>query len=121
MIILKRYIEPYACWLYLKRRYESHSGTRKAHLVDKFFALRKIETITIDVHLIDIKNVAELLEEVKVVLHDQVVVYYTLKNLPKDYDIVCRMLMENSILSLFDEMESCNNRQLSKWSIMIKI
>lgn len=106
MKILKRYSEPYACWSYLKRRYESQSGPRKAHLVDKFFALRKTDSVTMDVHLTEVRNVADLLEEVNVVLPEEVIVYYALKNLPKDYDIVRRMLMGNTVLPSYEEMES---------------
>lgn len=106
MKILKRYNEPHACWSYLKRRYESQSGPRKAYLVDKFFVLRKTETTTMDVHLTEVRNIADLLEEVNVVLPDEVIVYYALKNLPRDYDIVRRMLMGNSVLPSFEEMES---------------
>lgn len=68
--------------------------------------MKKTETITIDVHLTKIGNIVDLLEEVNVGHLEDVVVYYTPKNLPKDYDIVCCMLMENIVLPSFDEMKS---------------
>lgn len=48
-------------------------------MVDKFFALRKNKTITMNIHLTEIKNVAHLIEEVNVVVPNKVVVYYTLR------------------------------------------
>ncbi|OAE28136.1 hypothetical protein AXG93_638s1240 [Marchantia polymorpha subsp. ruderalis] len=82
------------------------SGPRKAYLVDKFFALRKTDNTSMDVHLTKFRNIADLLEEVNVVLPDEIIECYALKNLPKDYEIGCCMLMENCVLPSFEEMKS---------------
>lgn len=44
-----------------------------------------------DAHLTKIKEIANLLEDVKVVIPEDIIVYYTLKNLPKKYEIFRRM------------------------------
>ena len=85
--ILRRYHDPYECWTGLKTRYESNSGPRRVMLIEKFFALRKTESISMDAHLTEVKEVANLLEEVDVVIPEDIIVYYTLKNLPKEYEI----------------------------------
>jgi hypothetical protein len=60
-------------------------------LLEKFFALRKTEGVSMDTHLTEVRNVASLLEEVEVEIPEDVIVYYTLKNLPKEYEIFKRM------------------------------
>lgn len=91
--ILRRYTDPHECWTGLKTRYELDSGPRKVMLIDKFFALRKTESTSMDVHLTEIKDVADSLEEVEVNIPEDIIVYYTHKNLPKEYEIfnVCRL------------------------------
>jgi hypothetical protein len=49
--LLHRYDDPHECWTGLKTRYESDSGPRRVMLIDKFFALRKTESISMDAHL----------------------------------------------------------------------
>lgn len=44
-----------------------------------------------DAHLTEVKEIANLLEEVDVVIPKDIIVYYTLKNLPKEYEIFKRM------------------------------
>lgn len=89
--LLRRYHDPHECWTGLKTRYESDSGPRRVMLIDKFFALRRTESITMDTHLTEVKEIANLLEEVDVVIPKDIIVYYTLKNLPKEYEIFKRM------------------------------
>jgi hypothetical protein len=64
--LLRRYDDPHECWTALKTRYESDSGPRRVMLIDKFFALRKTESTTMDAHLTEVKEIATLLEEVDV-------------------------------------------------------
>ena len=44
-----------------------------------------------DVHLTEVRDIANLLEEVDVNIPEDIIVYYTLKNLPKEYEIFKRM------------------------------
>ena len=60
-------------------------------LIDNFFALRKTESISMDAHLTEVKEIANLLEEVDVNIPEDIIVYYTLKHLPKEYEIFKRM------------------------------
>ena len=71
--------------------YESDSGPRHVMLIDKFFALRNTESISMDAHLTEVREIANLLEEVDVNILEDIIVYYTLKNLPKEYEIFKRM------------------------------
>lgn len=104
--ILRRYTDPHECWTGLKTRYESDSGPRKVMLIDKFFALRKTESTSMDVHLTEIKDVADSLEEVEVNIPEDIIVYYTLKNLPKEYEIFKRMQIAAQSLPTFEQLEA---------------
>ena len=104
--ILRRYTDPHECWIGLKTRYESGSGPRRVMLIDKFFALRKTESISMDVHLTEIKEVTDLLEEVDVNIPEDIIVYYTLKNLPKEYEIFKRMQISGQSLPTFEQLEA---------------
>jgi hypothetical protein len=75
------------CWTTLKHCYEDDSGPRHTYLKDEFFNFRKIENITMDAYLIEVKNVANKMEEVKVGLPKDIMVYYIIKNLQKEYDV----------------------------------
>ena len=100
--LLRRYHDPHECWVGLKTRYESDSGPRRVMLIEKFFSLRKTEAVSMDAHLTEIKEVANLLEEVEVVILEDIIVYYTLKNLPKEYDIFKRMQIAASTLPTYE-------------------
>jgi hypothetical protein len=63
-------------------------------LVEKFFELRKTENVTMDAHLTKVKNVANTLEEVGIVLLEEIVVYYTIAHLPEEYK-VCKCMLLN--------------------------
>ena len=69
--LLRRYKDPYECWTGLKTRYESDSGPRRVMLLEKFFALRKTEAMSMDTHLTE----ANLLEEVEVKIPEDVIVF----------------------------------------------
>lgn len=104
--LLRRYHDPHECWVGLKTRYESDSGPRRVMLIEKFFSLRKTEAISMDAHLTEIKEVANLLEEVEVIIPEDIIVYYTLKNLPKEYDIFKRMQIAASSLPTYEQLEA---------------
>ena len=104
--LLRRYKDPYECWTGLKTRYESDSGPRRVMLLEKFFALRKTEAISMDTHLTEVKEVANLLEEVEVIIPEDVIVFYTLKNLPKEYEIFKRMQIAAQTLPTYEQLEA---------------
>ena len=104
--LLRRYSDPYECWTGLKTRYESDSGPRRVMLIEKFFALRKTESVSMDAHLTEVKEIASLLEEVDVVIPEDIIVYYTLKNLPKEYDIFKRMQIAAQTLPTYEQLEA---------------
>ena len=104
--LLQRYEDPYECWTGLKARYESDSGPRRVMLLEKFFAMRKTESVSMDTHLTEVKNVANLLEEVEVSMPESVIVYYTLKNLPKEYEIFKRMQIAAQALPTYEQLEA---------------
>lgn len=90
--LLRRYNDPYECWTGLKSRYELDSGPRRVMLLAKFFALRKTEAVSMDAHLTEMREIANLLEEVEVIIPEDVIVFYTLKKLPRSmrYSSECR-------------------------------
>ena len=104
--LLRRYNDPYECWTGLKTRYESDSGPRRVMLIEKFFSLRKTESISMDAHLTMVKEVANLLEEAEVKIPEDIIVYYTLKNLPKEYEIFKRMHIAALKLPTYEQLES---------------
>lgn len=104
--LLRRYKDPYECWTGLKTRYESDSGPRRVMLLEKFFALRKTEAMSMDTHLTKVKEVANLLEEVEVKIPEDVIVFYTLKNLPKEYEIFKRMQIAAQTLPTYEQLEA---------------
>jgi hypothetical protein len=59
-----------------------------------------------DTHLTEVRNVASLLEEVEVEIPEDVIVYYTLKNLPKEYKIFKRMQIAAQTLPKFEQLEA---------------
>lgn len=58
-----------------------------------------------DAHLTEIKNVADMLEEVGVSLPEEIVVYYTVKHLPKEYKMCMRMLLTGENLPEYKALE----------------
>jgi hypothetical protein len=104
--LLRRHDDPYECWTGLKTRYKFDSGPRRVMLIEKFFALRKTESISMDAHLTEVKEVANLLEEVEVNIPEDIIVYYTLKNLPKEYEIFKRMQIAAQTLPTFEQLEA---------------
>jgi hypothetical protein len=58
----------------LKTRYESDSGPRRMMLIDKFFALRKTDSISMDIHLKEFKNITNILKKVDVNILKDIIV-----------------------------------------------
>ena len=104
--LLRRYHDPHECWTSLKLRYESDSGPHRVMLIEKFFSLRKTEAISMDAYLIEVKEVANLLEEVDVIILEDIIVYYTLKNMPKEYEIFKRMQIAAQSLPTYEQLEA---------------
>ena len=104
--LLRRYSDPYECWTGLKSRYESDSGPRRVMLLEKFFAMRKTDSISMDTHLTEVREVVNLLEEVEVNMSEEVIVFYTLKNLPKEYEIFKRMQIAAQKLPTYEQLEA---------------
>jgi hypothetical protein len=102
--LLKCYSEPFDCWTSLKSRYESDSTARQMLLIDKFFTIQK--TGSMDEYLADVKEAADQMEEVDVGLPEKVIVYHTLKNLPKEYDMIKQVILNERKPPSYLELES---------------
>ena len=70
------------------------------------FRLEKTESISMDTHLTEVREIAYLLEEVDVNNPKDIIVYYTLKNLPKEYEIFKRMHITNQTLPTYEQLEA---------------
>ena len=84
-----------------KAKYEANSDPRCVMLIEKLFALRKIKSISMDTHPIEVCEVADLLEEVDVNIPEDIIVYYTSKNLPKEYENFKIMLIAAQTLPTY--------------------
>ena len=78
--LLKRYTDPDECSTSLKTRYDSDNKSRQVLLIDKFFSIRKLNSM--DEYLADMKEAVDSVEELDVPLPEKILVAYTLKNLP---------------------------------------
>lgn len=78
--IMKRFHDPYDCWTHLKSRYKADNNPRKVYLINRFFSVKKINTISINEYLTDMKETADSLEDDNVPLPEPVIVWYTVKN-----------------------------------------
>jgi hypothetical protein len=102
--LLKRYSDPFDCWMSLKSRYESDCTERQMLLIDKFFTIRK--TASMDEYLADMREAADQLEEVEVGLPEKVIVYHTLKNLPREFDTIKQVILSTKPQPTYLELES---------------
>jgi nitrogenase subunit NifH len=59
-----------------------------------------------DAYFIEVKNVAKKMVEVNVKLIEDIVVYHTIKNLPKEYDVFREVQHDKQQLSTYEELES---------------
>ena len=111
--LLKRYTDPNECWTSLKTRYKSDSTSRQVLLIDKFFSIRKLNNM--DEYLDDMKEAADSLEELDVLLPHKILVAYTLKNLPPEYDTVKHIIMnERKLPSYLDPEARLLNEETTK-------
>jgi len=68
-------------WQALKANYENTFGPHLVMLIKKFFFLHRIDGISMDAHLIKVKNV-HIIEEVKLLFPKDIIVYYMIQTLP---------------------------------------
>ena len=66
--LMRRLTNPSQLWQHLKERYEADNNPRKVHLIEKFFSTKKTNSMSIDEYLTEMKEVADLLEDVGVPL-----------------------------------------------------
>ena len=102
--LLKRYTDPNECWTSLKTKYESDSTSRQVLFIDKFFSIRKLNSM--DEYLADMKEAADSLEELDVPLPEKILVAYILKNLPPEYDMVKQIIMNERKLPSYLDLEA---------------
>jgi hypothetical protein len=105
-MLLKRYSELYECWTDLKFRYESDNDPRCFSLIEKFFNLHKTDGMSMDAYLVDIRNLADMLEEVECKLPEPVIVYYIINRLPKEFSIFKYMYEGGDQLPSFKVLEA---------------
>ena len=91
--LLRKYWAPFDCWTSLKDCYESNNHPRKVTLINKFFSIRKGNSI--DEYLIDMKEAADLLEKVGFSLLESIVCYYIVNNLLKEYEVINQMIFND--------------------------
>lgn len=56
-----------------------------------------------DTHLIEVRELADIIEEVDINIPEDIIVYYTLKNLPKEYEIFKRMQIAAQTLPTYEK------------------
>lgn len=81
------------------------SNRRKFRLIEKFFALRKTDDISMDAYLIEVRDVADRLEELGCKLPEEMVVYWTIHRLPKEYQIFKRIIFGGDNLPIFEVLQ----------------
>lgn len=94
---LKRFHNPYNCWTPLKSRYEADNNPRKAHVIDKFFGCKQLNTMSMEEYLVEMKEIVDSLEDANVALPEDIVVLIAVKNLPKEYDITKQMILNEKL------------------------
>lgn len=72
--------------------YEAINNLGKIFLIDKFFPTKKIGSMSMHEYLTVMKEKLYKLEDVNVLLSEPVIVWNTLRNLPKEYDILKQMI-----------------------------
>lgn len=107
--IMKQFHGPHACWSHLKAWYEADNNPHKIHLIDKLFGNKKLPLVSMDDYLINMKETANTLEDVNVPLLEDIVVWVMIKNLPKEYDVIKSMILNEKLPSYHEvEMHSLN-------------
>lgn len=59
-----------------------------------------------DTHNTEVREIANLLDEVEVIIPEDTIVYYTLKNLPKEYEIFKRMQITAQTMPTYEQLEA---------------
>ena len=95
--LMRRFADPYQLWQHLKERYEANNNPRKVYLIEKFISTKKTRSMSMDEYLTEMKETTYLLEDAGVPLLADIVVWFTLKNLPQEYDILKQMILCNSL------------------------
>jgi hypothetical protein len=70
----------------------------------KFFSTKNTSSGSMDDYLNKMKKLSDALEDIGVPLPELVVVWYTLKNLSKEYDILKKMILLDKLFS-FENLE----------------
>jgi hypothetical protein len=70
--------------------------------MDKFFSIRKFGSM--DEHLIDMKEVANLLDDVELPHPKKILVFYNLKNIPKEHDVIKQIIFNENKLPTYLEL-----------------
>ena len=91
--LMRRFVDPHQLWHHLKEWYKADNNPRKVHLIEKFVSTRKTASMSMDEYLIEMKETTNLLEKARVSILEDVVGWYTLKNLLKEYNILKQMIL----------------------------
>jgi hypothetical protein len=59
-----------------------------------------------DAHFTKVKNVTNMLEKIDLMLPKDIIIYYTIQNLPKEYEIFKKIHLGGDQLSRYEAMES---------------
>jgi hypothetical protein len=101
--LLKHYYELSNCWTSLNSEYESNCTKRQMLFKDKFFTILKVGSI--NRYLAHMKEAADQMEEVEVGLLEKIVVYHTLKNLPREFNIIKQIILSTKLQPNYHELE----------------
>lgn len=77
----------YKYWKYFKLMYEVDKNLQKIHIINKFFSIKKENSMNMDEYLTKTKKTIDLLDDVNTPLLEAIIVWYTIKNLLKDYNM----------------------------------
>ena len=86
--LMRRFMDLHQLWQHLKKRYEANNNPRIVYLIEKLFSTRRTASMSMDEYLTEMKETKDLLEEAGVSIPKDVVVWYTLKNLLREYNIL---------------------------------
>lgn len=64
--------------------------------------MKKISVMSMDKYLIEMKEVLDLIEEVNVFFFKNVVVWYILKNLLNEYEVLKQMILGDKLFICFE-------------------
>lgn len=73
--------------------YEADNNPHKIHLIDEFFSCKKLNTMSMEKYLVEMKETTDSLEDVNVVQLEDIVAWIVVKNLPNKYNITKQMIL----------------------------